>query len=314
MITTNRFFHVNKRSRGFFEGWYFKHQIGSQVYAFIPGISIDDKGEKHAFIQVISQDTAHYFHFPAEEMKVDEVAQQITIGDNLFSLRGIKIALHSAELSIEGSLTYDHLTPIKHSTYAPSVMGPFSYLSFMECYHGILSMGHTLSGTLSWNGEVLALEGGKGYIEKDWGTSFPAAYIWVQSNLFDNADARFFFSAADIPFLGSTFLGLICILQIGDKEYRFATYYGGKITDIVREEDRLTVLLRQKDLQLAIIIETMEGHPLQAPSRGAMGRIIRESASTTFQLTLKQNGQDLLTDRGTMAGFEEVGNLRGFRY
>ena len=51
-------------------------------------------------------------------------------------------------------------------------MGPFSFVPLMECYHGILSMNHSLKGTLSFQGENLLFTGGKGYIEKDWGHSF----------------------------------------------------------------------------------------------------------------------------------------------
>ncbi|MCK7537696.1 MAG: tocopherol cyclase family protein [Marinilabiliales bacterium] len=29
--------------------------------------------------------------------------------------------------------------------------------------------------------------GGRGYIEKDWGHSFPSAYVWMQSNHFQLA-------------------------------------------------------------------------------------------------------------------------------
>ena len=57
-------------------------------------------------------------------------------------------------------------------------MGPFSYLSFMECYHGILSMKHSLEGTLSWNGQLIDFTNGIGYLEKDWGSSFPCNPIY----------------------------------------------------------------------------------------------------------------------------------------
>ena len=70
--------------------------------------------------------------------------------------------------------------------------GLFSYLSFMECYHGILSMAHS-SRELCYgmSSHLISLEG-IGYLEKDWGTSFPAAYLWVQCNRFEAPDVRFF--------------------------------------------------------------------------------------------------------------------------
>lgn len=42
-----------------FEGWYFKHQKGDDMVAFIPG-----KAESGAFIQLISQEGAHSLRYP----------------------------------------------------------------------------------------------------------------------------------------------------------------------------------------------------------------------------------------------------------
>ncbi|QII81181.1 hypothetical protein G7057_00970 [Jeotgalibaca arthritidis] len=41
---------------------------------------------------------------------------------------------------------------------------------------------------------------GKGYIEKDWGRSFPKNYIWIQSNHFNDNQRSLFFSYAHIPY------------------------------------------------------------------------------------------------------------------
>lgn len=66
-------------------------------------------------------------------------------------------------------------------------------------------MKHSLQGELVWNDQPIDFDQGIGYIEKDWGSSFPATYVWAQCNQFETSDARFFFSAAEIPFLGGRF-------------------------------------------------------------------------------------------------------------
>ncbi len=58
---------------------------------------------------------------------------------------------------------------------------------------------------LTINGEPMDLTGGRGYIEKDWGTSFPSAWIWMQCNTFDTPDTSFMLSYARIPWMGSHF-------------------------------------------------------------------------------------------------------------
>ena len=230
-----------------FEGWYFKHQIGDEVYAFIPGLSIESDGRKQPFIQVISHEGSHYFPFSEAEFSAAEDQLLIKIGENYFSEQGISLSLESTELSVKGTLTYGAFHPISRSRYAPSIMGPFSYLSFMECYHGILSMAHSLSGTLLWNEQSLDFSEGIGYLEKDWGTSFPAAYLWVQCNRFEAPDVRFFSQQQTFLFRNG-FLGIISVLQIGDKEYRLATYYGARLDSVTRKQGRLVIIVRQKGL------------------------------------------------------------------
>ncbi len=53
----------------------------------------------------------------------------------------------------------------------------------MECYHGVVSMYHLLSGHLEINGDKVDFSGGKGYIEKDWGRSMPSDWIWIQATI-----------------------------------------------------------------------------------------------------------------------------------
>lgn len=167
MLTTDRFFHGHDKQTAFFEGWYHKHQIGEEVYAFIPGLSIQEDGTKEVFIQVINHEGAHYFSFPETDFQVSEEERKVTIGDNIFSEAGIQVSLKNNDLQVQGAVKYNDHKPIQRTRYAPSIMGPFSYLSFMECYHGVLSMSHTLEGTLYWNEEPIDFTNGIGYLEKD---------------------------------------------------------------------------------------------------------------------------------------------------
>ena len=65
----------------------------------------------------------------------------------------------------------------------------------MECYHGILSMNHSISGDLIINNKKINFNSGRGYTEKDWGHSFPLGYVWMQSNHFSNKNISFLFMA-----------------------------------------------------------------------------------------------------------------------
>jgi len=85
-------------------------------------------------------------------------------------------------------------TPLPTTRWMPSIMGLTAYLPFLECNHGIASLHHTIK-----KGHILALrddkdvlgeaklDGGVGYIEKDWGVNFPSTWVWAQANMFDAA-------------------------------------------------------------------------------------------------------------------------------
>lgn len=315
-LTTDVFYHGNKKKKHFFEGWYLKHQMRDHVYAFIPGISIDERGQKSPFIQIINDHSSHMIHFKPNEFMASKNSFYVQIGNNIFSKDGIKLDIDDEEenIRVRGEIKYGPFLPLKRSRYAPSIMGPFSYVSFLECYHGIISMEHELAGYLTWGNQEINFSGGKGYLEKDWGTSFPKAYIWAQCNVFLENNVSFFLSLADIPFLGLKFLGLISVLFIKGKEYNFATYYGGKVKSITKKGEQLIIIVEQKEFVLKIISEGEEGKELTAPVKGGMNRIIRENANAKLHIVLKKNNETIFEGEGCFAGFETVGIVHGFSY
>ena len=223
-----------RQKKAYFEGWYYKavNETQETAIALIPGISLDQK-DPHAFIQVFVTSATSlqtvYFRFPVEDFSYEDEPFRILIKHNEFSLSQCTIDLTSEELTIQGTLQIHTITPLKTSLYAPNIMGPFAYFPYMECSHGVISMNHAISGTLTLNNTPITFDHGKGYIEKDWGTSFPKEYVWLQSNHFRLSNASFMFSYASIPFFKSTFNGLICVLILHNIEYRFSTYQLGKI-------------------------------------------------------------------------------------
>ena len=159
-------------------------------------------------------------------------------------------------------------------------MGWYAYVPFMECYHGVVSFDHSIKGTLEVDGTRVDYTGGRGYIEKDWGQSFPKAWIWMQSNHFATAGTCVTASVAVIPWLGSAFNGFIAGLWHRGRLYRFATYTGAKLE---RQEvtDRQVVLHyvdhRRDGYRLEIEATRASGGLLHSPERTAMLQRVMES-------------------------------------
>ena len=171
-------FQGNLNLKNYFEGWYFKNvsQDDDYTVSFIPGISLN-KEDSHAFIQVIiaPELETHYFRFELDEFKSNEKELYVEIGNNHFSKKEIEVHLENDLINLHGKLMFEDLQQIGPQP----IMGPFGNLNFLECYHGLISMRHSISGKMIHNGREINFNQGRGYIEKDWGKSFPKHYIWM---------------------------------------------------------------------------------------------------------------------------------------
>lgn len=296
------------RKKGYFEGWYVKliDSPGKTIFALIPGVSSGkSRKDAHAFIQLINAVTGktEYFRFALEEFSADNRKFDVRIGDNHFWDGGMQVDLQNETTSLSGSLRFEQIEKYPTSLLHPGIMGPFSFIPWMECYHGVVNITHTIAGSILYNGGVLDMTGGEGYIEKDWGRSFPESWIWMQANHFASQKASFMFSLARVPWLGTTFTGLICFLRTEQGFFRFATYNGGKVCELSVEGNRIKALLKNPTHTLAFTAEYASGGILKAPKNGMMLRDIEESI--TAQVTV-----ELLDSRGSVL-FHEASNRVG---
>ncbi|MEY8353442.1 tocopherol cyclase family protein [Lachnospiraceae bacterium 54-53] len=301
------FFSGHKRTR-YFEGWYFKHQNEDAVLAFIPGQSIDEKGGKHPFLQIIWNESSCSLDFKEEDYLVDRRQGKILLGNNVFSRRGVKLNIRSEGISIQGIIRYGSLSPIRYS-----IMGPFLLLPFMECSHEIVSMSHALQGKMRINGKVLDFNGEQGYLEGDRGRSFPSDYLWLQCNRF-SGEASIMVSVAHIPFPCHQFQGCIAVIWYQGTEYRFATYLGAKI--VCRRET--AVILRQGSSCLKVFLSNQGksggarfSHELLAPEQGRMGRTIREEHLRQGRFLLYRKEELVFDLTSSYVSFEYAERAKG---
>ncbi|NTU89166.1 MAG: hypothetical protein HGA54_04565 [Actinobacteria bacterium] len=313
---------VNRR---YFEGWYFKQADaeGRQVFAVIPGVSFSADGtSKHAFVQIISGGgSTHYFSYPIESFVFDPREPfNIQIGDNIFTEAGMTLRLKDSTAEAYGEVRFGAWTPWPVTTLSPGIMGWYRFVPFMETYHGVLSMDHEVSGSVVLDGETIRLDDGRGYIEKDWGHSFPSSWIWAQSNHFDRPGVSVSISVAKVPWLTGAFVGHIAGLQIDGKLHRFATYTGARLVCIETGTNEAHLILRDRREELDVGIHGSETLSLKAPTLGAMVGHDAESLGGTIDVTLRElrGGQSgvVFQGTGTLAGIEvmndrnELGSVR----
>jgi hypothetical protein len=303
-------YHGWGKKRRYFEGWYFKIVDPTEEYAIalIPGISMDAEGNQHAFIQVLngSKIASDYIRFDAKDFFPSQTEFRVRIGDNQFYTNGLSLNLPN----MKGQLSFENMTPWPASLGAPGVMGWYSFAPFMECYHGVVSMNHDIKGSLEINGVEVDFTGGKGYIEKDWGKSFPEAWIWMQSNHFDTSEkASLFCSVAKIPWLGSSFIGFIAAFWLDGELYRFTTYGGAKIKATLGEST-VFIGLKNARYHLRIAAQKAPGANLAAPMSGAMTGKVNESMLATIDVELLEKGKCIFKGNARNGGLEVSGIVK----
>lgn len=302
----------------YFEGWYFK-QVDTETrraLAVIPGVSFSADGySKHAFVQIISNDgTAHYFTYPIEAFSFDRgKAFGIRIGDNVFSETGMTLRLQDDRIEIHGNVSFGTWTPWPVTVFSPGIMGWYRFVPRMETYHGVLSMDHVVSGSIIINDDSINLDAGRGYIEKDWGHSFPSSWVWTQSNHFEREGISFVASVAKIPWMGKSFVGSIAGLRLDGELHRFTTYTGARLKLLETKANEVHLILRDSRKEFEVKIQSGETAMLKAPALGAMEGRDSESLSGTVDVTMRtlEPGCSSLLFQGTgkLAGVE-IMNVR----
>jgi hypothetical protein len=184
----------------------------------------------------------------------------------------------------------------------------------MECYHGVLSFDHRISGSLNINDEAIDFEGGRGYIEKDWGKSFPSAWVWFQSNHFETPGTCITASIAVIPFLGTNFNGFIVGLWHEGKLFRFATYTGASVEKLEIDDKCVHWTLVDKRYRLERTATIALGGLILGPTRIDMGKRVSETLQATVDVCLSTiDGELIFEGQGRHAGFEVQGDIDRLR-
>ena len=302
--------------KNYFEGWYFKHVSSDMedVWSFIPGISLSPES-RQSFIQVLNGRTgaSQVFEYGDEVFNASRKELDVHIGDSHFNTEGITLDLKNSSHRISGSISYTFLEKYPSSLLKPGIMGWYSFVPFMECKHGIVSMYHKLKGGLHIDNTYVDFDGGTGYIEKDWGASFPESWIWLHCNTFKNSCTSFTFSVAKIPWLGSYFIGFISYLKLDGKFFNFSTWSKARIKNLEYLEDKLIIHIVNKDYLLEIEAVNQQAGFLKAPDMGSMSRIIKETVDATIWIKLQEHsGKILFEDRGIRAGLELIDKILSY--
>lgn len=263
-----------KGYKNYFEGWYMKHTVGENVFAFIISYHEVEGKEPYGCIQFINNDSSYMKEVHMDSCKWDTRAFEIIIEDSCFSIKGIKANIDFDDVRVRCNIKYGKKTPLDSH-----IMGPFQYLPKMECNHDVLSLSHDIDGFLEVDGIYTPIRQGVGYMEKDQGCSFPSKYGWTQTNFHAQSTGSIMMAAASIPYGGIKFMGTICTILYRGKQYRLATYNGARVRGLT--EDKICV--RNKEMLLIAEVVNKKPAKLAAPIKGDMATHIYESVKSEIR-------------------------------
>lgn len=309
-------YHGFAKKPPYFEGWYYKLVSANEEskLAIIPGVYLaPDEENNHCFVQVFdsNQREVRYHRYPFAAFQASRDSFEVKIGPNTFTRDAISLEIDDESGRLYGRLEFADLNPWPVRTISPGAMGWFAWVPMLECYHGVVSMDHSIHGQLSMDDRVLDFKNGRGYIEKDWGKQFPSAWIWGQSNHFDVPGVSLMLSVAVVPSMGRSFGGFIIGLLHEGVLHRFATYNRGKIEALSINDTAVDLVVKNPTRRLRIRALRVEGELLQAPTTVEMDRRISETLNAELEVRLEDlDGQTLYTGTGRHAGLETVGDLK----
>ena len=293
------FYQGPNRLGRYFEGWYYKTVIGDRAFSLIPGVS-RAPDDPHAFVQYVDGDEGRsvYHRFPLDAFSYRKDVFEISIGEHRFSSNRFAVKLPDFTCD----LTIGEARGWPSSLFSPGTMGWYSFVPFMECRHGIIVMDAKVSGKV----DGAPVSGGRFYMEKDYGRSFPNAWVWLQSNSFELPGVSVTCSVGNVPFIGGAFTGFLAAILHQGELHRFTTYTGGRLVSLSTTESEVSLRLEDRRKSLDIRATREPGAILAAPSDGLMSGRIAETLRSTVSVRLVVDGTVRFDGVGSRAGLEVV--------
>jgi len=306
-------YHGLRQKPPFFEGWYFKMVSADEKsnIAIIPGVILGN--DSHPLVQVIdgSDASTEYISFPIDQFETVFPKFQLRIETNHFDASHLQVDINQPEGQVCSEIRFGKLNPWPIKLTTPGVMGWIAWVPRMECYHGVLSFDHSLQGELTLDGKFMDFNGGCGYIEKDWGKSFPAAWVWFQSNHFKHVSACITVSVAIIPWIGSSFRGFIVGFWLDGILLRFTNYLNSQIESLEISDTHMQRVLQNRTHRLHLNALRAPGGLLRGPTVLDMGKRLMETLNASIHVKLETlQGEVLFDGIGENAGLVVFGDLQ----
>jgi tocopherol cyclase len=197
-------YHFDGAADPFYEGWYHRLAVPdrAEAFFFIYGVINPAPGSAYsseAFLYCGRASTVEsvYQKVPPDEFSALQQARDVRIG-NLSRATAPRFA----GLADDGVHRCEWDIAVSDGIAWPQTMGWMTGSAGLETsWHvGTLRGRHT--GWVRFDGDEIGFEQAPGYADHNWGSTFPAQWIWLQANTFDEGDAALAASGGTVQFQG----------------------------------------------------------------------------------------------------------------
>lgn len=273
-------FRRNDSKPPYFEGYYFKFiNERKELVIVIAGISIS-KNEKYSFIQIASnqEKTGDFHKFSLTEFKSSKNDFSFSIGKNIFSKEKIILDLENIKVKLQLRNAFNW----NRSFLNPNIMGILSFVPNVECKHDIITVKAEVNGSVELQNKIIEFNKSTGYIEKNWGYSFPKKYIWLHANQFNNTELSVQFAMAKPKwyfFRPRVYIGYV----MNGKLIHFGSHKLS-IAKIKLKKNQLIIKINKLSHKIIIKVKNKTPIHLKSPKEGRLENEILEYIDSDIEL------------------------------
>lgn len=285
----------------YFEGWFQKVYSTKHKASFIIiyGYATRNTNDTFGFIQVlIPGNIPELIYFSKNEISCDPDRHFVRMGTNILAMEVIRI--NTVRLSIHLNLNNNY--PIR--TFKNS-MGYTYFIPNLPCYHAVLNTYHPVSGEIRYNDVQYSLDSELGYLEKNWGTSFPENYFWLHAVDPNDSQVSLLFSRAEIKWLGKKFIKHVGHFRFEGKQIDLRELKNFAVSTLVLNPHSQLIQISSKTIQLDILIMYGNKVMFKGPEEGNLSRDILHHSDALIDVTFTD--QDKVRKYQMMGNFENIG-------
>lgn len=287
----------------YFEGWFQK--IYSKKYnasfVIIYGYATRNTEDTLGFIQILIPNKApQIIYFNKNEISCDSEQHIVRMGENLLTTETIQI--NANDINIRLKLMNNQVK----QTFKNS-MGYSYFLPNLPCYHSVLNTGHQVTGEIQQKEAGYVLNNDMGYLEKNWGTSFPESYIWLHAVDPHDSKVSMLFSLAEIKWIGKKFIKHVGHFHYDNKQIDLRSLMSFATSNPSSSKDKYQIRMISKTIQLDILIVFGNKVLLKGPQEGVLSSDIIHYIDADIQIQFSENNKTRMFQ--LVGNFENIGSF-----